>query len=385
MRHIDASRTGTPPTIDGLLDEASWSLATPTSGFRMKLPHEGPAATEDTVVRVLYDEHAVYVGVECKQRLAPIVARLTRRDRPVEADWVSIGLDTRRDGRTAFEFTVNAAGVLSDQLRFNDTDLAPDWDENWEARAARTGSGWSAELRIPFRVLRFGTLPVQSWGFEARRYVSARQELDEWQTVPRSAGGEVSRYGLLDGLRSLSTSDPVELWTTGVLRLRARDRAPGRLARGFDLEGTTELDARWHATQELTFEATVNPDFAQVDADPLVLNLTSFETWYPERRAFFLEGSETFATLFDLVYTRRIGRVVSSPVLRAAAGHGTASEQLVDAPGAATIYGATKLVGAVSDGWHVGVLGSLVGRNDADVLLPTGARAARLVEPLTAF
>jgi hypothetical protein len=383
VRHAAAERTDAPPVVDGRLDDPAWTLAPASRAFTMKLPREGGPAAEDTTVRVLYDDAAVYIGVACVQRAAPIVARLTRRDRLVEADWVSVSLDTRRDGRTAFELTVNAAGVLADGLHFNDTDFTSDWDENWDARVARTADGWSAEIVVPLRVLRFAALPVQAWGFEVRRYVSARQELDEWQYVPRAAGGEVSRYGVLDGLRGLHPSEPVELWAAGLARARLRDPAAGQIARGFDATGSLEVDAKWHATPDLTLEATVNPDFAQVEADQLVLNLSTFETWYPEKRPFFREGTETLTTPFGLLYTRRIGRVVPSPALRTALAAG--AEQLVDVPDPARIDAATKLVGLVGDGWRVGVLDALVARNDVQVQLPGGARVARPVDPLTAF
>jgi Domain of unknown function (DUF5916)/Carbohydrate family 9 binding domain-like len=376
-------RTSVPPVIDGRLDDPAWTRAPPSNVFTMKMPREGVAATEETVVRVLYDDRAVYVAFDCVETLAPVVARATRRDRAVESDWVSVSLDTRRDGRTAFEFVVNAAGVLSDGIRYNDTDYSADWDENWVGRTATSDNGWSAEIEIPLRVLRFASLPTQSWGFEARRYVSARQELDEWQYIPRSVGGEVSRYGLLIGLRDLHPSRPVELWTTALGRVRSAGSAGLATIGGASVGGSLGLDAKWHATDDLTLAATYNPDFAQVEADQLVLNLTTFETWYPEKRPFFLEGLDAFATPFSLLYTRRIGRPGPAPSLRTSLPGG--DERLVDVPDPATIDGATKLVGVVSDGWRVAVLDALVAPNQVDVLQPGGGRASRLVDPLTVF
>ncbi|MCA1664736.1 MAG: carbohydrate binding family 9 domain-containing protein, partial [Myxococcales bacterium] len=158
--HLQAVRVSEPPTLDGKLDDAAWRAAPVMDSFVQKFPNEGTSPSEETTIRVIYDREAIWIGVDCRQKSAPIVARLTRRDRPIEADSITIDLDSRRSGANAFEFGVNAAGVLSDSIRFNDTDSSTDWDENWDARVARTADGWSAELRIPLRILRFDSLPL---------------------------------------------------------------------------------------------------------------------------------------------------------------------------------------------------------------------------------
>ena len=175
---VRAVRVSQSPKLNGKLDDPAWRAALPVGSFIQKFPNEGAAPSEPTTIRVVYERDAVWIGVDCPQRLSAIVGRLTRRDRAIEADSITIGLDSRRCGTNAFEFSINAAGVLSDSIRFNDTDSSPDWDENWDARVATTPDGWSAEFRIPLRILRFDSLPVQSWGLQARRYISARQETD---------------------------------------------------------------------------------------------------------------------------------------------------------------------------------------------------------------
>src|SRR5262249_9614282 len=152
-------------------DDNAWKSVVPTEAFTQKFPAEAQAPVENTKMWVVYDDDALYVAFDCTQVKSPVVARLTRRDRVVEADDVSIFIDTRRDGRSAFAFDVNAAGVLVDGVRFNDVEGSLDWDENWEARTVLTDHGWSAEMRIPLRILRFDSLPVQDWGFQARRWV----------------------------------------------------------------------------------------------------------------------------------------------------------------------------------------------------------------------
>jgi hypothetical protein len=377
--HVQAKRIERAPVLDGRLDDPVWSTVPVTDAFTQKFPHEGKAPAERTALRVAYDDQAIYVAIACEQRLAPIDGRLTRRDRLVESDWVAVAIDTRRDGKSAFVFNVNAAGVLSDSIRFDDTNVSWDWDENWDARTSVEATGWSAELRIPLRILRFAALPVQSWGFQARRYVSHRQETDEWAFIPRSSAGEVSQYGRLDNLGGLKPGGGVELSPFVWGRYRRRDVVGGQLASGTDFGAAAGLDLKWHPSQELTVDAAILPDFAQVEADQVVLNLTNLETNFPEKRRFFLEGIDTFSTSeLQILYTRRIGRASPAPALRE-------GEHLVDLPAPATIYGAAKVTGHLGDRWEVGALTALTGRNTVEVQSPDGARAARVADPLTAF
>ncbi len=388
--HLSAVHVREPPVIDGRLDDAAWARAPATSAFTQKSPVESAAPSERTTVRVVYDDDALYVAVDCEQIKSPVVARLTRRDCEVEADWVSVALDTRRDGKSAFVFRAYAGGSLLDGVRFNDTDVSTDWDENWEGRVAVRAHGWSAEFRVPFRILRFQTLPAQSWGFEVRRYVSAKQETDEWALVSRAAGGEVSRYGKLDGLVGLSARTPFELRLNALVRARRQDEtlvsvpAPGNNTSTSKLPSVTDVvpqvgaDIKWHPTQDLTLDATINSDFGQVEADQLVLNLTTFETFYPEKRPFFLEGTELFATPVGLLYTRRIGSVPQIPAL-------LPSEQLLDVPQPTPIWAASKLTGRVADGWTVGTLQAITGENTVPVREANGSHVSRVVAPLSAW
>jgi hypothetical protein len=377
--HLSAARAARAPVIDGRLDDELWSAVPTSEAFTQKFPNEGRPPEERTSLRVAYDEDALYVGIDCEQRRAPINQRLTRRDRAVESDSVTVSIDTRRDGTSGFEFNVNAAGVLIDSIRFNDTEVSTDWDENWDARTALTPTGWSAELRIPLRILRFSAAPMQSWGFQVRRYVSHRHETDEWAFIPRNRGGEVSQYGHLDDLHDLKAGHALELSPFVKGRVRRRDVQGGQLASGADLTGSAGLDLKWHPSQELTLDAAVLPDFAEVEADQVILNLTNLETNFPERRRFFLEGIDTFSLYnWQLLYTRRIGRAAPAPARRA-------QETLVDLPEPAPIYGAAKLTGRLGESWEVGALSALTGRNDVQVQQPDGTRLRRLADPLSAF
>jgi hypothetical protein len=388
--HLRAVRTDTPPVIDGALDDPAWRAAPPSSAFKQKAPDEGRPPSHRTTVRVLYDDDAVYVAVDCEQEGTRVVANLTRRDREVEADWVSVSLDTRSDGKSAFVFEVNAGGSQFDLLRFNDTDGSLDWDENWEGKTRVTSHGWSLELMIPLRALRFRSLPEQSWGFEVRRYISQKQETDEWSLISRTMGGEVSHYGRLDGLVGLVAKTPFEIRPFALGRVRRLDASTLALSTSagatvdnvlpatLDFLPSAGLDLKWHPTQSLTLDGTLNPDFAQVEADQIVLNLTTFETYYPEKRPFFLEGIDTFATPMQLLYTRRIGRLSPVPTLRP-------NEQLLDVPQPATILGATKMTGTIGDDWTVGTLQALTAPTTVPVQTPDGRTSSRVLVPLSSY
>ena len=364
------------------LDEDVWKLTPGSDSFTQKFPKDGAPASDPTTVRVLYDDDAIYVGFDCPQPHTPVVEHLTRRDRGVEVDAVTFDLGTRGDHKSTFEFSVSSSGTLIDGIRFNDTDYSSDWDENWEARTHVTENGWTAEFRIPLRVLRFPTLPVQSWDFQVNRYISGRQESDDWAYFPRSLGGEVSHYGRLDGLEGLRERTPLELRPFVVGRVRRRDPAVGQLADGWDSLVSGGLDVKWHPTQALTLDATFNPDFAQVEADQVVLNLSTVETYYPEKRPFFLEGIDAYQTSFQLLYTRRIGHVPLTPPLRTDAIN---NEQLYDVPEPSAIYGASKLTGSLGSGWSVGTVQAVTAPNSVQVQLGSGARVSRLIDPALTF
>jgi hypothetical protein len=378
---LAAMHADKPPVLDGKLDDAAWQKAPASDTFTQKTPLDGKPPGDRTVVRILYDDENVYVGIDCPQS-AGVVARLTRRDRWVEADSVTVVLDTRADGKSGFEFSVNAAGVLSDGLHFNDTDVNQDWDENWEGKAAVNAKGWSAELRIPLRALRFPARPVQSWGLQVRRYVSARQETDEWAYIPRDAAGEVSRYGHLDQLEGLKSRAPFELRPFVVGSIRRNDPLGYTLARGYTPQFSAGVDIKWHVSQALTLDATILPDFGQVEADQVILNLTNYELYYPEKRPFFLEGVDAFTTPLQLLYTRRIGRAPAAPALITT---GPQPEQLVNLPVPSTIFGAAKLTGDLGGRWTLAELIALTGRQTVQVQPQNGPAVDRAIDPYTAF
>ena len=377
---VSPTRTSVPIAIDGRLDEAAWGSAPVDDAFVQQYPIEGAAPTERTELRVLYDDRALYVGIICFERSRPVVARLTRRDRVVASDRVTVDISSRADRLTAFHFGVNAAGVLDDGIYFDDASYSGDWDENWEAATSIGPAGWSAEIRIPFRILRFQAADVQRWGFEVERYSESRHEWDQWSFRPRAAAGFVSTFGTLEGLEGLQPTRPFELRLVGLMRLRHRDAEvlAGMPGPASDWHGDVELDGKGHPTQGTTLDLTVNPDFGQVDADQVILNLTTTELVYPEKRPFFLEGIDTFTTPRAILYTRRIGAQPSAPTLNS-------GEVLADSVNPSRIWGAAKLVGAAGRRTNVGLLTALTGENTVDVQGADLSRGSRVVDPMSLF
>jgi len=378
--HIVATRTSQPPVIDGRLDDPVWAAAAPSNAFVQHFPDEGAPPSERTSMRVLYDDRNLYIGVDCEQINAPIVKRLARRDSQIPSDGVWIDIDSRRTGVGAFHFAVNAAGMLSDGIHFDDTNFTSDWDAVWEAKVADSDRGYSIEFRIPLAVLRFSALPVQDWGFQVRRFIDARQETDDWAFYPRSAATYVPLFGRLDGLRDLEPRHPIELrpFVLGRVGHRAADVDTTTLTHGWWADASAGLDAKVHVTNELTLDLALNPDFGQVEADTVVLNLSTYETFFPEKRPFFLEGIDTFATPRQILYTRRIGRQPAAPILYP-------YEQLVAQPEPTPLYGAAKLVGTIGARTTVGLISALTGPNDVDVQQTNGTLAPRRLDPWTAF
>ena len=397
---ITPVRTDKAPVLDGDLTDAVWAKAASTSAFTQKFPSEGSAPSERTTLKILYDDEAIYVGFDVEQREVPVMARMARRDRDVEADSVSIVLDSRALGKAGFEFIVNAAGVLQDGIRTNDVQQTangdghynPAWDENWDARTKKTDHGWSAEMKIPFRILRFSTGSageVQSWGFQARRYTSMRQETDEWSLVPRNVQSEVARYGHLTNMRMRPRAD-LELRPFVFGRLVTQDRTDVTLDHGLKPGVSAGLDLRWHLTPDLTLDGSFNPDFTQVEGDELFLNLSNTESFFPEKRPFFVEGSEIFeipahfyfGRAFNLLYTRRIGRRPAAPTLRP---NPPFQDELVELPDASTILGASKLVGRLGANWSIGAMSVVTAANTVEVQEPGGRRHDLLADPTTGY
>ena len=371
-----------PPKIDGRLDDAVWQQAPFASDFLQLDPVEGEAASEKTTVQVAYDEEGLYVGIRCYDSdPAGIVSRLTRRDGETEADWVSISLDPHLDRQTGRFFTVYASGSVIDGIYADDRNKDETWNGVWEVETAIDAEGWSAELHIPYYVLRFSPQGEYTWGLNVERHISRKQEQTHWNLMRKQEPGLVSQFGYLEGIRAI---DPP-------LHLEYMPYAMGRtiLDSGADYFGNAGVDIRYGITSSLSLNATVNPDFGQVEADPAQLNLTAFEDFFAEQRPFFVEGASIFQTAgdfgggprfqtgdYDLFYSRRIGRTP---------GYFSLPDDAVeqDRPEATTILGALKLTGKTAGKTAFGLLQAVTAPEYAHI--GAAAREEFRVEPLTNY
>jgi hypothetical protein len=378
--------------IDGHLDEAVWQRAEIATDFVQQRPAPGEGATQRTEARILYGRDAIYVGMRMYDSSPDsITTQLARRDATgLTSDWAHVLLDSYHDRRTAFRFSVNPSGVKRDVKHFDDTSEDGGWDAVWEVATRVDSLGWTAEFRIPLSQLRYQTTASgeeATWGVNFIRDIARRDERSWWSPVLPNTSGMVSRAGELQGLRDLPSLRRIEIMPYSVGRLtRAPELQPGNpYFRSNALWSSLGGDLRYGVTSNLTLTATVNPDFGQVEADPSQLNLSAFETFLPERRPFFQEGSDIFrfnlgigdGNSEQLFYSRRIGRAPQRGV-HVANGY-------TDVPEAARIYGAAKLSGQLQGGWSVGVLNATTGVAEARLMDAHGVETTTPVEPLTNY
>jgi hypothetical protein len=372
VQALAAVRTDNHPTIDGVLGDACWQRAPRMTNFVQHEPEDGKAVSESTAVQVAYSDEGVYVAMEMyDSHPGQIVNRLTRRDREQEADCAYVILDSYHDHQTAYGFRVYASGTQQDVYYYNDTWNDDGWDAVWESATRITDKGWTAEFKIPYDCLRFPAAN-HTWGILCGRYMARNQEHDQWPHRPESASGLVSRFAHLTGIENILPSRQIEILPFAVSYEETEGEHPGN-PDGRDFYGNAGVDLKCGLTPNMTLSATFNPDFGQVEADQTVLNLTTFETTYAEKRPFFLEGSSIFSTWFDVFYSRRIGRAPTGWLPDAA--------DYIDRPGATTILGAAKLTGKTSGGTSIGIIEAATQRETATYLDGGGIRKEGIVEP----
>ncbi|HQL48504.1 MAG TPA: DUF5916 domain-containing protein [Holophaga sp.] len=379
---IQAVRASSPVKLDGHLREAAWGAAPPLrTAFAQVWPEYGKPSPLETEVRVVYDEHHLYVAARMHhpEGRAQVIRRLHRRDQDSQSDWFTVFIDSLRDRRTAWGFGVNAAGVQRDTLHVGDQ-MGGDasWDGVWESAVSVDGSGWTAELKIPLSLLRIQPGGgAQTWGINfSRSDQGPIRGSSYWALAPRGTNAFVGYFPSLTGLEGL-LPHPRREFLPYVSTQRKFETA-----RPYDDRGWTHragLDARLGLTSASQLDLTVNPDFGQVEVDQAVLNLGTYETFFQEKRPFFLEGMELFQVAGNnLFYSRRIGRGLWDPDLEE-------GEALRDRPQAADITAAAKYTGKFGNGFQIGLLGANVGVAKADVLTTAGEVEQRELLPMTNF
>lgn len=387
-------RTG-PIVLDGKLDDEGWRNVEAVTEFKQIDPHEGQPASQRTEVRIVFDEEALYVAARMFDSLGArgVTTRLVRRDADMQSDWFHVVIDSYHDHLGRAFFQVNPSGVKFDALGVGASNPDPAWDPIWETAAQIDSLGWTAEMRIPFSQLRFSRSPTQTWGFQIRRFIQRTQEQDQWSFWTKTEPGGPPRFGHLEGVTIGGSPQHLEVMPYAVARSKhVRPALSGDpFNNGSVQDAHVGADAKYLLTSNLTLDATINPDFGQVEVDPAVVNLSDFETFFDEKRPFFIEGAGIFGfgsfncmfcsnvSSLESFYSRRIGRAPTGADLAYDAG------KYADVPTASTILGAAKITGRTSNGFTVGLLDATTNRMTARVMDASGRRFNETVEPLTNF
>ena len=382
-------------TIDGKLDEAAWASATPIGDLTQSTPNEGKPATEKTEVRVLYDDAAIYIGARMfdSQGKKGVHAILTRRDQlmtdgSLTSDKIAFVFDPFHDKNTRMWFEVNPLGVKGDHANGDDS-----FDPVWDVGTTIDSLGWTAEVRIPLSQLRFSRDKSQIWGMQVWRTIDRLNEQDMWAFWRSNEFGGPAYFGTLEGMTIASVPRQIEVVPYATSRAKM-DRVPSSDPYHSDREMLYRAgaDFKLNVTSNLTLDATVNPDFGQVEVDPAVVNLSVFETTFSEKRPFFISNSQYFSTggfscyfcsnvsSLNLIYTRRIGR---SPQLAGLVG---SRAQFMDATDATTILGAAKVTGRTNGGLTVGLMDAVTNSETAKFRLDGSDQDQQQeIEPLSNY
>jgi len=383
--------------MDGRVDEPAWVAAVPVTDFTQLDPAEGEPATQRTEVRIAFDDQAVYIGAILFDS-GPVTTRLARRDAGLsDSDFFVVLLDSYHDHETAYRFSTNPSGVKRDAVVSGGGSGGGDssWDPVWDLATAIIPEGWSVEMRIPFSQLRFSPADEQTWGIQFERSTHRLQENVVFPFTPKLERGGPARFAHLEGIRAIEPGQRLELLPYVVARAEfipisqhPATTLENPFRSGRDAFASAGADLKFRLTSNVTLDATVNPDFGQVELDPAVINLTAFETRFSERRPFFVEGADIFrfgeggpagstGQGPQLLYSRRIGRSPLGPV----PGGALYVEPLSET----TILGAAKITGRVGDGWSMGILEAVTAREHARYVDADGTRQEVVVEAPTNY
>lgn len=378
-----------PPRVDGVLDDDIWNTGEWCGDFRQLRPFENRPPSQQTQFKIYYDDNNLYVGIRCFDTSPDsIEQRMSRRD-GFQGDWVEINIDSYHDLRTAFSFTITAAGVKGDEAVSNDgNNWDASWDPIWFAKTNTDELGWTAEMQIPFTQLRFGKKDEYVWGVQVNRLLFRKDERSSWQFISPKTVGWVSNFGELYGIKNITPKRQADLVPYVVGKYDKYEKEEGNpFANGDDYNGSIGLDGKIGLTNDLTLDFTVNPDFGQVEADPSEVNLSTFETFFSEKRPFFIEGKNIFnfrmtdgngnLSSDNLFYSRRIGR---SPRRSPDLG----DNEYAKVPEKTTILGAFKVSGKTQKGLSIGVIECLTQKEMAEVAFD-GRRRKEIAEPFTSY
>ncbi len=372
--------TGAAPVIDGRLDDPAWQAGEWAGGYVQREPFEGRGPTAPTFLKILFDDRAVYVAIRAVDPEMRSQAPLLGNRDEFAGDMVGVAFDSYFGKRTAFEFDVTSGGSKVDLILKNDGSIDLSWNAIWEVKVDVTDEGWTAEYRIPLSQLRYGRGRDLVWGLHAWRRIKRVNEESNWKLIPQDNPGTVYSFGELHGISGLPRSRRIEVVPYASIKYEALRREAGNPYRdGGEFEFNGGFDAKVGLTSDFTLDATINPDFGQVEADPSEINLGTQETRRSERRPFFLEGRNIFELGLDddaFFYSRRIGHAPS--LVPNTTG-------FVDVPENTRIFSALKVTGRTPGGFSLGLLHSLAERAEARIFEASTGERSEMVEPQTHF
>ena len=395
-KQYNATKISAPPVINGFLDDEVWKSGTWTDDFTQNEPYNGKPSTQRTEFKILFDDDNLYVAFKAfDNHPDSIMNRLTRRDQ-TDGDLVGIIIDSYHDLRTAFLFGVSSAGVKFDEI-FTDDGNNEDssFDPNWWVKTSVNSEGWVAEMKIPFSQVRFDKNSGDAWGLEVARIYYRKNETDFWQHIPKDASGLVHCFGEMKGLEKIKPRKIFDVTPYGVAKAETFKKDPENpfFSSGRSKGLNAGLDAKIGITNNMTMDLTINPDFGQVEADPSVVNLSAYETFFEEKRPFFIEGNNIINFGIgigdggvgndNLFYSRRIGRRPQGGTFTSF-GLNDSQDGYSDSPINTAIIGAAKITGKTKNGLSVGFLDAVTAPEEARI--DTGGyRSYQVVEPLTNY
>jgi hypothetical protein len=381
----------TVPVIDGLMNDDCWNLVEWTTDFTQSQPVENKPPSQQTAFKILYDNDNLYMFVRCYDTEPDKISKIMSRRDNFNGDKIFVEFDSHFDKQTDYLFSASASGAKSDAAMSNDGNNEDDnWNPIWYMKTSVDDKGWCAEMKIPLSQLRFDKNSEQIWGLQVTRAIYRLQERSQWQYIPKGSPGVIHLFGELIGINDIKPKHQIELMPYTVARTERFQKVEGDPFNTGKLSKISAgLDGKIGLSNNFTLDFTINPDFGQVEADPSEVNLTAFESYFSEKRPFFIEGQNIYQFMPDqtivihnmysdnLFYSRRIGRY---PQYYPSVGEGVH----VRMPESTTILGAMKLSGKTKKGLSVGILESLTSREDA-LIDSVGARRKETVEPLTNY
>jgi hypothetical protein len=368
-----ATRTAIKPKIDGRLDDECWhKVGTWDGNFIQQQPNQAQPPSQKTEIKILYDDTYLYMALKCyddePEKMRPV---LGRRDLN-SGDMAGIAIDSYLDKQTAFEFNLTAAGQKVDLMHLGEYGWDFNWDAVWDGKTYVGDSAWYAEMRVPFSQLRYANKKEHVWGMHIWRWIDRLKEEDQWKLIPIDAPAMVYIFGELRGIKDIPYKRNFEVMPYA--KGKYVSDAKNNFTSGFGVDGKVGV------TSDFTLDYTINPDFGQVEANPSVLNLTSYEVFYDEKRPFFLEGNSIleYGAASDLLfYSRRIG---SAPGYTPSVDE----DESLSMPDQTSIISALKLTGKNRSGLSLGVINSMTARENATIY-SNGSNYQKTVEPFTNY